>query len=134
MVGNVNSIVESMSMADNIRNQQSTANGKTGNFSDYLDSALLNYRTGLLTGGLNSGYSYLNALSGSTWQTVVLEALRDELKKKESDQTEKTKQDGEDTKSQSETKKKTDWARIRVIEYYKSPKEEATMKQKGILV
>ena len=134
MVGNVNSIVETMSMADNIRNQQSDANGKTGNFSDYLDSALLNYRTGLLTGGLNSGYSYLNALSGSTWQTVVLEALRDELKKKESDQTEKTKQDSEDTKSQSETKKKTDWARIRVIEYYKSPKEEAMMKQKGILV
>ena len=92
------------------------------------------FRSGLLTGGLNSGYSYLNALSGSTWQTVVLEALRDELKKKESDQTEKTKQDSEDTKSQSETKKKTDWARIRVIEYYKSPKEEAMMKQKGILV
>lgn len=134
MVGNVNHIVESMSAADNIRNQQSTANGKAGNFSDYLDSALLNYRTGLLTGGLNSGYSYLNALSGSTWQTFVLEALRDELKKKESDKTEKTQQDSEDTKSQTSTKKKTDWAKIRVIEHYKSPKEEELIKQKGILV
>ena len=134
MVGNVNHIVESMSAADNIRNQQSTANGKTGNFSDYLDSALLNYRTGLLTGGLNSGYSYLNALSGSTWQTLVLEALRDELKKKESDQTEKTQQDSEDTKSQASTKKKPDWAKIRVIEHYKSPREEELVRQKGILV
>lgn len=134
MVGNVNHIVESMSAADNIRNQQSTANGKAGNFSDYLDSALLNYRTGLLTGGLNSGYSYLNALSGSTWQTFVLEALRDELKKKESDKTEKTRQDSEDTKSQASAKKKPDWAKIRVIEHYKSPKEEELIKQKGILV
>lgn len=134
MVGNVNHIVESMYAADNIRNQQSTANGKAGNFSDYLDSALLNYRTGLLTGGLNSGYSYLNALSGSTWQTLALAALRDELKKKESDKTEKTQQDSEDTKSQAAAKKKPDWAKIRVIEHYKSPKEEELIRQKGILV
>lgn len=133
MVGNVNQIVESMHMADNIRNQQNTAGGKTGNFSDYLDSALLNYRTGLLTGGLNSGYSYLNALSGSAWQTVVLEALRDELKKKESGETKKSLEDAEETESLASEKKKPDWAKIRVIEHYKSPREEPAEK-KGILI
>lgn len=134
MVGNVNHIVESMFAADNIKNQQSTANGKTGNFSDYLDSALLNYRTGLLTGGLNSGYSYLNALSGSTWQTVVLEALRDELKKKEAAETKDDRRDTEEAKSSASEKKKPDWAKIRVIEYYKSPREEELTRHKGILV
>lgn len=134
MVGNVNQIVESMFAADNIRNRQSTVGGKTNNFSGYLDSALLNYRTGLLTGGLNSGYSYLNALTGSSWQTLVLEALRDELKKKESDQAEKTEQDSKDAKSQASVKKKPDWAKIRVIEHYKSPGEEELIRQKGILI
>ena len=134
MVGNVNHIVESMFAADNIKNQQSTASGKTGNFSDYLDSALLNYRTGLLTGGLNSGYSYLNALSGSTWQTVVLEALRDELKKKESAETEDDRRDTEEAKSSASEKKKPDWATIRVINRYKSPTEEAVGKEKGMLI
>lgn len=134
MVGNVNHIVESMFAADNIKNQQSTASGKTGNFSDYLDSALLNYRTGLLTGGLNSGYSYLNALSGSTWQTVVLEALRDELKKKEAAETEDDRRDTEEAKSSASEKKKPDWAKIRVIEHYKSPREEELARHKGILV
>ncbi len=133
MVGNVNHIVESMYAADNIKNQQSTANGKTGNFSDYLDLALSNYRTGLLTGGLNSGYSYLNGLSGSTWQTVVLEALRDELKKNQTKETKETQQENEEASSLASAGKKPDWAKIRVIEHYKSPKEEL-IKEKGILV
>ena len=41
MVGNVNGIVESMYAAENARTQQSAASGKTGNFSGYLDAALL---------------------------------------------------------------------------------------------
>lgn len=129
----MNHIVESMTAADNIRNQQSTANGKTGNFSDYLDFALSNYQTGLLTGGLNAGYSYMNALSGSAWQTVVLEALRDELKKKDSDETKENRQEEKESESLASAKKKSDWARIRVIEHYKSPREEQKEKV-GILV
>ena len=61
MVGNVNGIVESMYAAENARTQQSAASGKTGNFSGYLDAALLNYRTGLFTQGLFfffSGFSF----------------------------------------------------------------------------
>lgn len=133
MVGNVNHIVESMHAADNIRNQQSAANAKNGNFSNYLESALLNYRTGILTGGFNSGYSCLNALSGSSWQTVVLEALRDELKKKQTEEKKDDSQKDEETSALAQAKKKPDWAKIRVIERYKSPKDELSEKT-GVLV
>ena len=85
MVGNVNGIVESMYAAENARTQQSAASGKTGNFSGYLDAALLNYRTGLFTQGLGGGFGnalYMNALSGQTWQSIVLKARKTSWKRK----------------------------------------------------
>ncbi len=134
MVGNVNGIVESMFAAENARNQQSTANGKSGNFSSYLNSALLNYQTGLLTGGLNSGYSYMNALTGSAWQNVVLEALRDGLKKnRQTDEKEDNAKEAE-ASSNGVQKKKSNWATIRVIRHYQSPVLEEENAKKGILV
>lgn len=134
MVGNVNNIVESMFAADNVRNQQSTANGKTDNFSGYLNSALLNYQTGLLTGGLNSGYSYMNALTGSAWQNVVLEALRDGLKKSRQTESAEEESDQESGVSSNEARKKSDWATIRVIRRYHAPVLEEENTKKGILV
>lgn len=129
MAGNVNGIVESFYAADNVKSQQSTARGQNGNFSDYLNLALSNYRTGLLTGGLGSGlYNnslYFNTLTGSAWQDVVLKALKDELKKNtKSDDAESTAEDGENESVFSAKTAKKDWAKIRVIERYKSPMKE----------
>lgn len=138
MVGNVNSIVESMFSADNVRNQQSTAGKSTGNFSDYLDSLLLNSRAGLLTGGLNADGSYLNGLLGSTgsiWQMAALKALRDELKKaQKTDETEASERENAALESKTASGKKTDWATIRVIRRYQSPVMEQDSKTPGILV
>ena len=122
MVGNVGGIVESMYAADNVKNQQHMAGSRTGSFSDYLDYALLNGRTGLLSGGLGFGSSYLNPLAGSSWQTLVLGALRDELKKKADEQKSESAQ--EEGVSQVR-KKKPDWATIRVVEHYKAPVAES---------
>ncbi|MCI9209078.1 MAG: hypothetical protein HFI83_00075 [Eubacterium sp.] len=137
MVGNVNGIVESMYAAENARTQQSAASGKTGNFSGYLDAALLNYRTGLFTQGLGGGFGnalYMNALSGQTWQSIVLKALKDELEKKE----QSGHAEGADTqdreKSEVSAPRKPDWATIRVIERYRSPLQEDTQNNKGIQV
>lgn len=128
MVGNVNGIVESFYAADNVKSQQSTASGQNSDFSNYLNSALLNYRTGLLTGGLSDGLSnslYFNTLTGSAWQGVVLKALKDELEKNnKSGDSESTKEDGENETALSAKTKKKDWAKIRVIEHYKSPMKE----------
>ena len=118
MVGNVGGIVESMYAADNVRNQQNAADAKAGSFSDYLDYALLSGRTGLLSGGTGFGYSYLNPLASSSWQTLMLGALRDELKKKADG--EKSGEDKEGEVSQPH-RKKPNWATIRVVEHYKAP-------------
>ena len=136
MVGNVNNIVESMYAADNARSyRQAAAASNTETFSDYLDLALLNGRTGLLTGGLSSDYSYRSILSGSIWQTAVLEALRDGLKKNGTEADTKGGQaQGEATAARLSEEKKTDWARIRVIRRYQVPVETAMEEKKGILV
>ena len=135
MIGHVNGIVESLAAADNVKSSQNTANTNAGKFSDYLDSALLNYRTGLLTGSGMSNYSYLNALSGTAWQSVVLKALKDELKKElNSDESESTVQEDESAAPNAVKKKKPDWATIRVIQHYKSPRMEENAESKGVLV
>ena len=76
----------------------------------------------------------MNALSGQTWQSIVLKALKDELEKKEqSGHAEETDtQDRE--KSEVSAPKKPDWAKIRVIERYRSPLQEDTQNNKGIQV
>ena len=139
MVGNVGQLVESMNAANNAKLTQNTANTNSGNFKNYLDTALLNSRSGLLTNGLfssglSSGYSYLNPLSGSVWQTAMLEALRDELKKGRSSE-DKESEDLQEESSDSQTQKtkKEDWARIRVIRRYQSPVLEENKKE-GILL
>ena len=139
MVGNVGQLVESMNAANNAKLNQNTANTNSGNFKNYLDTALLNSRSGLLTNGLfssglSSGYSYLNPLSGSVWQTAMLEALRDELKKGRSSE-DKESEDLQEESSDSQTQKtkKEDWARIRVIRRYQSPVLEENKKE-GILL
>ena len=137
MVGNVNGIVESMYAADHARTQQSTASEGNRNFSGYLGSALLNYRTGLLTGGLGGGYGnsmYLNALSGSAWQSMVFKAIKDELEKKEKSGKSKEETDRGESGAFVSSKKKEDWATIRVIERYQSPLQENGLKSKDILV
>ena len=137
MVGNVNGIVESMYAAENARSQQGAASGKNGNFSNYLDAALLNYRTGLFTEGLGGSLSnsfYANALYGSTWQNTVLKALKEELEKK--DESRETEEAEEDKKSGTAaySKKKPDWAKIRVIQRYQAPLYEAKPEKNGIFL
>ena len=81
MVGNVNGIVESFYAADNVRSQQSTARGQNGNFSNYLNLALSNYRTGLLTGGPSGGlYNnslYFNTLTGCSFKSAQRRAEKE---------------------------------------------------------
>lgn len=132
MVGNVSGIVESYFAADHAKSQQNTAASQTGSrFSDYLDYALLNSRTGLLFGnGLDSGYSYMNGLSNSMWQSMVLKALKEGLKK-DSDAEDTDTSSQEDT-AKAEAKKKPDWATIRVISRYQSPMAQTA--EKGMLI
>lgn len=136
MVGNVSGIVESYFAADNAKSHQNTTAAQTNSrFSDYLDYALLNSRTGLLFGnGIDSGYSYTNALTGSIWQSMVLKALKEELKKdSETEDTDAALKEAAKSEKTAE-KKKPDWATIRVINRYKSPMEEAVGKEKGMLI
>ena len=111
MIGNVGSLVESMNAANNAKLHQNTANTT-----------------------LSSGYSYFNPISGSIWQTVVLEALRDELKKgKESEEKKGSDSEKDTFDTQAQKTKKEDWARIRVIRRYQSPVLEES-KKGGILL
>lgn len=135
MVGNVGQLVESMNAANNAKLQQASsgANANRDNFSDYLDTLLLNSGSGLFSGV--SGYSSLNSTSGSIWQMVALQSLRDSLKK------EKQSEDGEDSESgkngavlKESQAKKTEWAKIRVVERYQSPAKDVKESAKGILV
>ncbi len=138
MIGNMSGLsgmVESMFATDKTAIRQHTTNPNTANFSNYLDSALLNYRTGLLFGnGFGSDYSYMQALSGSTWQSVVVQALKEELKKElESD--EKNNNKAKDSDISKTTKdKKPDWATIRVIQRYEAPIKQEDLPCKGLLV
>lgn len=131
MVGNISgvgSIVESMYASDNIKMQQGTPKADNSSFSNYLDRMLLsNYQTGFLMGnGMSSSYSYLNALSGMSWQNLLVEALREELQKKSDEGETKNAESEDDTKGlKTAKKKKPDWATIRVIQHYKSPIEQA---------
>ncbi len=132
MLGNINGIVESFYKADNIKAQQNMAGAKSSGFSDYLDYALLNGRTGLFgENNLYAGYPYSSPLSGSLWQGVVLDALRRGLKKESE---EETKVQQEDEPIQAEAKKKPDWARIRVIRHYQSPVAREGVENPGILI
>ncbi|MBO5372261.1 MAG: hypothetical protein J6A75_06035 [Lachnospiraceae bacterium] len=139
MVGNMSGlsgIVESMFAADKTVNRQNMSNTNTVNFSNYLDAALLNYRSGLLFGnGLGAGYSYLSALSGSTWQSVVVQALKEELKKELESDEENNGEACDKEEIQKITKsKKPDWASIRVIQRYESPMKQEDLPCKGLLV
>ena len=140
MVGNVNGIVNSMFAAEGAANSRNTARTNTGNsFSDYLDYALLNSRSGaLLGGGIGSNYSYMNGLSGSVWQTIALKALVDEIKKNNQTASDTTAaaedaQQG-NSKAFSKPEKKPDWAKIRVLRYYNAPAVKQSTKSRGILV
>lgn len=124
MVGNVTGLVESMHAADNARaSQASSGKGTTEAFSDYLDTLLLSGRTGLFSGEAAAGIS--NS-AGSLWQMAAFEALKEKLKKeeREGEGGSRTK-DGEASLAQNETKK-TEWAKIRVIERYRSPAETSS--------
>lgn len=134
MVGNVSGMVESYFAADNARSHQTTAASQTNSrFSDYLNYALLNSRTGSLFGtGQEFGYSYMNGLSNSLWQGMVLKALKEELQK-DSDTKGTETSSQEDAKStKAEAKKKPDWASMRVINRYKSPMAQEAAK--GMLI
>ncbi len=134
MIGNVGSLVESMNAANNAKLHQNTANTTSENFKNYLNAALLNSQSGLFSSGLSSGYSYFNPISGSIWQTVVLEALRDELKKgKESEEKKGSDSEKDTFDTQAQKTKKEDCARIRVIRRYQSPVLEES-KKGGILL
>lgn len=134
MIGNVGSLVESMNAANNAKLHQNTANTTSENFKNYLNAALLNSQSGLFSSGLSSGYSYFNPMSGSIWQTVVLEALRDELKKEnESEEKKGADSEKESFGTQAQKTKKEDWARIRVIRRYQPPVLEESKKD-GILL
>lgn len=135
MVGNVGQLVESMNAANNAKLHQNTSNSTSDIFKNYLDTALLNSRGGLFSDGLGSGYSYLNPLSGSVWQTAMLEALRDELKKGRESEDEKSDDLEEETSSpKAQKEKKEDWARIRVIRRYQAPMVEGNKSKKEIVV
>ena len=134
MVGNVNGIVESLYAADNVRTQQAATNSKSDNFSNYLNLALSNYQTGLLTGGLGSGYSYLNQLTGSTWQTAVLEALKEGFKKEQKSEDTSSGGQEEEGGANLAKQKKPDWATIRVIRHYQPPVMDENVKKQGVLV
>lgn len=138
MVGNMHlsGIVESMFAADQTANRQNMTKGNPANFSNYLDSALWNYRSGLLFGnGYGSEYSYLQALTGSTWQSAVVQALKEELKK-ELENDEKNSNEAEDGGEvpKAAKDKKPDWATIRVIQRYASPMKQEDLPCKGLLV
>lgn len=135
MVGNVGQLVESMNAANNAKLQQSSSNANTSrnNFSDYLDTLLLNSGNSLFSGV--SGYSSLNSMSGSIWQMLALQSLKDSLKKeKQSDNGEDSGSDGKSGASAGSQAKKTEWAKIRVVERYKSPVKDVKEPAKGILV
>ncbi|MCI9427746.1 MAG: hypothetical protein HFI81_08335 [Eubacterium sp.] len=135
MVGNVGQIVESMNAANNARSGQNTANAASPDFKDYLETALLSSRNGLFSSGLGGGYSYLNPLSGSVWQTAMLEALRDELKKgRKSEEKEGETLKEDVSSSQTEQTKKEDWVSIRVIRRYQSPHKEESGGNVRVLV
>lgn len=130
MIGNVNGIVESMFASDRIRSSQNTANTKTGSaFSDYLEYALLNSRSGALFG------NGVDALPGSVWQTFALKALVDGLQKSKQGETasaaDKTQ---ENSNAVAREEKKPDWAKIRVIHRYKAPMAQEKLQNRGVLV
>lgn len=135
MVGNVNQLVESMNAANNARTQQASSSTRSDNFSDYLDTLLLNSRSGLLSGTDGLGYSSLGSMSGSIWQMVALQSLRDSLKKERQSESESGSQSDENSAaSKTDKAKKTEWAKIRVVERYQSPAKDAKEPAKGILI
>ena len=137
MLGNVTGIVDSMFAADNVRSRQNTANTNTKNScSDYLDYALLNSRSGSLLGtGIDSGYSYMNGLSGSIWQTFALKALIDGMQKSSNSAAEgSTTAVSENRAASGLAEKKPDWAKIRVVQYYKAPTVQQNLGNQGILI
>lgn len=135
MVGNVGQIVESMNAANHARSGQNTANAASPDFKDYLETALLSSRIGLFSSGLGGSDSYLNPLSGSVWQTAMLEALRDELKKgRKSENGEGETLEEDVSSSRTEQKKKEDWVSIRVIRRYQSPHKEESGGNVRVLV
>lgn len=138
MTGNlsgVGSIVESMHTAENLRMQQNTANTKGSSFSDYLDMALLNNRTGLFTGsGINSCYPWYHTFSDYSWKNTIIKALRDELKKESDEEQKKVQSEGAKESSSVSRKKKPDWAVVRVIERYQPPVVQTTSESEGLLV
>ena len=77
---------------------------------------------------------YLNALSGSAWQSMVFKAIKDELEKKEKSGKSKEETDRGESREAVSSEKKEDWATIRVIERYQSPLQENGLKSKDILV
>lgn len=126
MTGNVSGIVEAFFPTDRWNSQPRVATETAGKFSDYLDLALLNGRTGLFTGSMQAGtgYPFAQGLSGSIWQTLVLKALQDQLKKKEEAAGQTQQKDGDAEYARADVKKKPDWATIRVLERYRAPAEE----------
>ena len=128
MVGNVGQIVESMNAANNARSGQNTANAASPDFKDYLETALLSSRNGLFSSGLGGG-------TGPVWQTAMLEALRDELKKgRKSEEKEGETLKEDVSSSQTEQTKKEDWVSIRVIRRYQSPHKEESGGNVRVLV
>ena len=139
MIGNVNGIVDSMFAADSLGSRRDTANTKTGSsFSDYLNYALLNSRSGALFGdGTGIGnVSYLNAMSGSLWQAFALKALVDGIQKNNQTAATDTVQGQQENGSTSAkaAEAKPDWAKIRVIRYYQPPVLQQNPENRGTLV
>lgn len=140
MIGNVNGIVDSMFAADNLKNRQNAADAKAGSsFSDYLNYALLNARSGSLFGdgiGMGSNYPYMNAMSGSIWQTFALKALIDGMQKNSQTTASESAQGQQENggASAKAAEAKPDWAKIRVIRHYQSPIPNQNPANRGVLV
>lgn len=118
-IGSVNGIVESFYTADAYQGRQNTdaKDNSFNSFQDYLNAALNNYRTGMLTGSsLYSNYgnysNYDSVLSGVAVNALLSRILESQPADSRSEKS---------GSSQKAEKEKPAWASIRVIRRYQEP-------------
>lgn len=135
-IGNVNGIVESFYTADALKSSANTKDNSSYSFQDYLNAALNNYKTGMLTGsGLYGSNYYGSSLYntglyntglygsgmygnyGSILSGVAVNALLSRVLESQAANSSQEKSGG----SQESEQEKPAWASIRVIRRYQEP-------------